>query len=241
MACRLNIEFCRRLWRTVFVVLIGLSTLAHSAETDFSKDTLSVFISQQPPYEYVDKQGMAQGIAVAKLRSLFRDTSVRVVFEANALARGVKNLHQGIYDISTAVGPSEAIQNAFFVSQRALYDITLVAMRQRARKGITLLSDLKGNIYGTLSDNAFHYIQQKQFQSLLTEQAYPVASVSLGINLVQENKLDYFVTYYDSKVDLPETITFDVLQSRPVFIIVSKQHPQAKSIMTIVEQQLSYR
>ena len=212
------------------------------AEASLVPPTLTYYYSNQPPFEFIDKDGQASGIAITRARALFQQSNYKITFAFDSINRGVDNLHAGRYDISTAVSPTKALQRQFLVSKKALYSINLSAIRKQATPPITQIEQMRSVAYAAITDNTFSYIERfLQTQHPLSKR-YDVATFSQGMRLVELDKLPYFLTYLNERSDaFDETLTVDLLMELPVHIIVSKRHPNANELMSIIDEQMSLR
>lgn len=230
------------IWLVKFVILGALAT--HSLAKATSQEntlpqTITYFYTNQPPFEFVSKDGVASGIAAEKAQHLFANTPYSLAFAFDSLNRGIDNLHAGRYDISTAVSPTKALHRTFYISNKPLYFINLSAIRKHDTTPVTQIEQISTVAYAALSENSFTFIERYlQAQHPLSKR-YDVKTFSQGVRLVELDKLPYFLTYLtDQQTDYGDALTTDLLMQLPVYIIVSKHHPHASAIIETVNTHL---
>ncbi|WP_169726048.1 substrate-binding periplasmic protein [Aestuariibacter salexigens] len=197
-------------------------------------------MSEQPPFEYSDENGAARGIAIDHADALFAQLEWDVNYAFNSVSRGVVNLHAGEYDISSAVSPADDLREQFYVSDHPLYEITLSAIRLASTMPVTSAEQLSDKPYAAIFENSFAFIERRLTQGTTLPQRYNVDSYEQGIRLVSLGRLPYFLTYALS--DLPDSnvhLEVDTLMTLPVYLIVSKQHPEGQALMLAVNRVLT--
>ncbi|MEW9797086.1 substrate-binding periplasmic protein [Alteromonas sp. CYL-A6] len=199
---------------------------------------VSVFISQQPPYESVNASGQPEGIAISALNALFEKLHWQVRYELDSVPRGVRNLHAGVYDISTAVAPNNKINAAYLVSRVPLYHIRLVSLRRADTPPVSNVNTLRQHPFAVLSGNQFHYLEMFDVDLAYDQAPYSVTSVAKGLDMIEKGRLAYFLTYYDDALPINPALTYDVLSDRPVHIIVSRSHPDAERLIASINDAL---
>lgn len=162
-----------------------------------------------------------------------------VTFEFNSVNRGVANLHNGIYDISTAVSPSDNIRQQFWVSDKALYPIEFIAIHKPTTPPISAILKQNNVTFAALSENTFPFID-RFFAAHTDIKRYDVSSMQQGLKLVEADKMPYFLTYASGNDELTESqYQIDVIEKMPVHLVVSKQHPQGKALIDKINAALS--
>lgn len=226
----------------LYVVVLCVFTLALVANNAYStQPVVTYFYSNQPPFEFVDSSGQPNGTAIEQIKSLFSHINYHVDFEFNSVNRGVLNLHQGIYDVSTAVSPGDALKSQFWVSDQPLYQIQFVAVRKSDTPPLNSDEEPKNVIFAAMVDNAFPFIDSF-LSKHIDYQRYDVSNIEQGLHLVKINRIPYFLTYFSGHEDFSsDNLTIDVLEEMPVFLIVSKQHPLGLDLITKINDGLKKR
>ncbi len=195
---------------------------------------VSYFYSQLPPYEFVDDNGEAAGKGIKKVIAIFKQAQLNYHFHYYSINKGISLLQQAKIDFSTVISPNQNIYNDFLVSDNAIYTIELGVIHHKETSAITEISQLNHSNYAALKETSFLF---NKISSVLQQQnRYNVNSFKQGVHLVKANKLPYFLTYHHSEEVLAHNITFNLLITEPVYLIISKLHPQASSLMQKINQ-----
>ncbi len=146
-------------------------------------------------------------------------------------------LRQGKVDFSAVISPNASIYKDFLVSELPIYSIVLGVIRQRTTQPISNVSQLNLYNFAALKETSFLF--NKIASVLQQKNRYNVDSFAQGVHLVSVNKLPYFLSYKHTEQPLAATLFFDVLIKEPVYLIISKQHPQAQTLMQKINQAMN--
>lgn len=198
---------------------------------------VSYFYSNLPPYEFVDKNGKAAGIGITHINAILTEAELKGNYHYYSVNKGLHLLRQGKVDFSAVISPNTSIYKDFLVSKLPIYSIVLGVIRQKTTQQISNVAQLNQHNFAALKETSFLF--NKIASVLQQKNRYNVDSFAQGVHLVNVNKLPYFLTYKHSKQPLASTLLFDVLITEPVYLIISKKHPQAKTLMQKIDQAIS--
>lgn len=220
-------------WRWLLGIGVGLITYGASG-----RQTVSFFYSDLPPYEYTDQQGQAAGIGITQVQSLFLTLGWQVQFHFDSVPRGERALEQAI-DFTSVVAPTAAQRQQYLISKFPLYQIELGVLRTQQTPAVSQWADLLKQPYLVLRDTRFAYLQQEPFLGQLNARRYEVANTADALRLLNSGRFAYFLCYVSSQQGAPAPwLHVDVLGRYPVFLAVSRQHPQAAHYMQTIDDVL---
>ena len=220
-----------------FLFICAFSTYALNAVAQqYNARAITLFASEQPPFEYLDSQNKPAGHMITLTDELFSTLNWSASYEFNSVNRGSKLLLDGIYDISTAVSPNHKIRSKFLVSALPLYTIKLSLIRQSKTPTINDINKFKNIEYAAISQNNFHFIDEWLNDPNKLNNRYNVETFEQGIRLVMLNKIAYFLTYFDANIaSITNNLNQDILMEEPVHFIISKRHPEGKELMQTLD------
>lgn len=205
--------------------------------TQAQNNQISYFYSHLPPYEYIDTNNQAAGLGIEHLKKIFSHANLSVNFQYYSIKRGINLLHQGSVDFASVISPDAKIYKKFIVSQRPIYTITLGVLRLENTPSISQITQLNKQPFATLKETTFLF--NNLTKDLQQKNRYDVKDFTQGERLIKAHKLPYFLIYDQPKKRIASTLTFDVLLKNPVYLIISKQHPQAKQLMAIINKSMN--
>lgn len=216
---------------TKAVVLIFIFLLSSTHATGV--EPYRIFYSSLPPYEQINSDGKAEGLGIDKIQSYFNLYGHMVDFNYNSLARGIADLHNGNVDFSTAALPNDTLRATFWISDKPLYHIKVGVFRREAAVKVVSFAELTKSPTVSLTDSNFYFLKIPGFTELPNH--YKVDDFSIASKLIRTERFAYFVSYYhpqkhSENIDLE----FDELKSVPVFLILSKQHPNAEQLKPLL-------
>jgi hypothetical protein len=205
--------------------------------TQAQNNNISYFYSNLPPYEYINTHNQAAGIGIEHLKNIFSHANLSVNFQYYSIKIGINLLHQGKVDFASVISPDAKIYKTFIVSKRPIYNITLGVLRLENTPSINQITQLNKQPFATLKETTFLF--NNLTKDLQQKNRYNVSDFNQGIFLVKAHKLPYFLIYEQPKKQIASTLTFDRLLKNPVHLIISKQHPQAKKLMDIINKSMN--
>ncbi|QOL25678.1 transporter substrate-binding domain-containing protein [Thalassotalea sp. LPB0316] len=218
------------------LILLVISSVSFSI---LAQEKIRYFYSSLPPYEYINADNRADGMGIEAIKQLFYQNSPSIEFHFNSINRGIKLLKTGDYDLVSVIAPNEQVQKDFYISNRPLYFVRLGVIRNQSTPSLKDISQLKQQPYVALSSSAFYGLQDKLDTNNTNGMRYNVDSFEQALQLINAGKVDYFLTYdYPSKTSTLSTNVFDGLVSMPVYIAISKHHPNATALVNLVNDKL---
>ncbi|MBU2882652.1 transporter substrate-binding domain-containing protein [Psychrosphaera sp. B3R10] len=198
-----------------------------------SAESFRVFYSSLPPYEQISSDGEAEGLGIDKIQSYFNLYGHIVDFKYNSMARGIAALHSGRVDFSTAAQPNEALTETFWISEKPLYYINVGVFRREVVAEIVSFDELAKLSTVSLKDSNFYFLNIPEFTESTNH--YKVDDFAVASKLIRTDRFDYFLSYYNPQKHSENIdLEFDQLKSVPVFLILSKQHPNAKQLKPLL-------
>lgn len=223
-------------YRSIFFCLVSCVALLYAVAVKAEVTTaLNYFYSQSPPFEYVGPNGNAQGIGIDAIVEKLKSHNISVNFHFGSINRGLSSLNNGDADFTTAIAPTEKLKTHYYVSSTPIYTATLGVIRLKSSPSISSILELENHQFAALEGHRFKLSQVVQSNAKLTENRYDVVEYAQGINLIRSKRVKYFLTYHSVGDDLDnEELTFDALLSAPAHLAVSKAHPNALSIIEML-------
>lgn len=221
-------------WWQRWTLLLGIVVVLGPVD-GWSRQAVSFFYSDTPPYEFTDDQGQAAGIAIIKVRKLFEAAGWQVNFHFDSVQRGTRALEQTI-DFTTVVAPTEQQRQQFVISEEPLYQIELGVVRDRHTMAVTQWADLLKQPYLVLRDTRFAFLQNEPSLQPILQLRYDVATKADALRLLNSGRFSYFFGYVSSTQAAPAPwLAVDVLGTYPVHLVVSRQHPHAVQYMKTLD------
>ena len=204
-------------------------------------EPVSYFYSELPPFEYTNSEGVAAGIGIKKVEQLLRRAGFQPAFELYSISRGLQALQNHI-DFSVVVAPTKQQRQELVTSVAPVYLAELGVVRLRSTKRLSSLEQLQHFPYLALSDTRFTYLQQRPELAAFTVKRYDIGSQQDAYRLLLSGRYDYYLCYHASEVVLSNPIlTFDSFEQLPVYLVLSKQNPDADRLMQRVDAVLAPR
>ncbi len=198
-------------------------------------EPVSYFYSDLPPYEYTNSAGAAEGLGISHVDKLLRQAGFQPQFQFYSLSRGLQALENHI-DFSAVVAPTLTQRREFRISAAPVYLTELGVVRLRSGKRLSSLEQLQHYPYLALSETRFAYLQQRPELAALAVKRYDIGNQQDAYRLLLSGRYDYYLCYHASEVALNNPLlTFDSFEQLPVYLVLSRQHPDADRLMQRVD------
>lgn len=202
-------------------------------------EPVSYFYSELPPFEYTDSDGAAAGLGITRVEKLLRQAGYQPKFQFYSLSRGLQAMEEHI-DFSTVVAPTTTQRQQLKISAAPVYLAELGVVRLRSSKRLSSLEQLQHHPYLALSDTRFAYLQQRPELAAFAVKRYDISSQQDAYRLLLSGRYDYYLCYHASEVALSNPmLVFDSFEQLPVYLVLSRQHPDADRLMQRVDAVLA--
>ena len=194
------------------------------------------FYSELPPYEQTTADGGVDGIGIRAVTAILKEAGFTPTFELYSIQRGVAALH-GDIDFTTVVSPSEALRAEFELSKYPVYTIKLGIVRLAYTTKLTTIADLQQHNYISLRATLFHYLPDIfALSDAFIANQYKVDTLDDAVRLIMHERYPYFLSYYLTEHELKfPFLVFDELLTLPVYLAMSKAHPDVKRMMSRID------
>lgn len=220
---------------TLLLAAIWLCSLSVLAEP------VTYFYSDLPPFEYTNSDGTAEGLGINRVGQLLRQAGFQPTFEFYSLSRGLQALENHI-DFSAVVAPTPAQRQTLKISTAPVYLAELGVVRLRSSKRLSSLEQLQHYPYLALSETRFAFLQQRPELAAFAVKRYDINSQQDAYRLLLSGRYDYYLCYHASEVALSNPmLVFDSFEQQPVYLVLSRQHPDADRLMQRVDQAMLQR
>lgn len=204
-------------------------------------EPVSYFYSDLPPYEYTNSDGAAEGLGISQVDKLLRQAGFQPQFQFYSLSRGLQALENHI-DFSAVVAPTLTQRREFRISAAPVYLTELGVVRLRSSKRLSSLEQLQHYPYLALSETRFVFLQQRPELAALAVKRYDISNQHDAYRLLLSGRYDYYLCYHASEVALNNPLlTFDSFEQLPVYLVLSRQHPNADRLMQRVDAAMAKR
>jgi ABC-type amino acid transport substrate-binding protein len=198
------------------------------------------FYSELPPYEQTAANGGAEGLGIDAVKAILTEAGFIPSFELFSVQRGLAALQKNI-DLTTIVSPTLAQQSEFLFSKLPVYYIKLGVVRLKSTSKLADLVTLQQHHYVSLNDTFFPYLHEYlPSSSAFFANQYNVATLDDALRLISHGRYDYFLSYYLTEQELQSPfLVFDPLSTLPVYLAMSKTHPDAEKMLQRVDAALT--
>lgn len=220
---------------TLLLVAAWLCSLSVQAEP------VTYFYSNLPPFEYTNSDGAAEGLGISHVDKVLRQAGFQPTFEFYSLSRGLQALENHI-DFSAVVAPTPAQRQTLKISAAPVYLAELGVVRLRSSKRLSSLEQLQHYPYLALSETRFAFLQERPELAAFAVKRYDISSQQDAYRLLLSGRYDYYLCYHASDVVLSNPmLEFDRFEQLPVYLMLSRQHPDADRLMQRVDQAMLQR
>lgn len=220
---------------TLLLVAAWLCSLSVQAEP------VTYFYSNLPPFEYTNSDGAAEGLGISHVDKVLRQAGFQPTFEFYSLSRGLQALENHI-DFSAVVAPTPAQRQTLKISTAPVYLAELGVVRLRSSKRLSSLEQLQHYPYLALSETRFAFLQERPELAAFAVKRYDISSQQDAYRLLLSGRYDYYLCYHASDVALSNPmLEFDRFEQLPVYLMLSRQHPDADRLMQRVDQAMLQR
>lgn len=221
--------------RPMLLVAVWLCSLSVQAEP------VTYFYSNLPPFEYTNSDGAAEGLGISHVDKVLRQAGFQPTFEFYSLSRGLQALENHI-DFSAVVAPTPAQRQTLKISTAPVYLAELGVVRLRSSKRLSSLEQLQHYPYLALSETRFAFLQERPELAAFAVKRYDISSQQDAYRLLLSGRYDYYLCYHASDVALSNPmLEFDRFEQLPVYLMLSRQHPDADRLMQRVDQAMLQR
>lgn len=202
-------------------------------------EPVTYFYSDLPPFEYSNSDGAATGLGISRVDKLLRQAGFQPKFEFYSLSRGLQALENHI-DFSAVVAPTPAQRRELKISVAPVYLAELGVVRLRSTKRLSSLEQLQHYPYLALSETRFAFLQQRPELAAFAVKRYDIGNQQDAYRLLLSGRYDYYLCYHASDVALSNPmLVFDSFEQLPVYLMLSRQHPDAERLMQRVDAVLA--
>lgn len=220
---------------TLLLVAAWLCSLSVQAEP------VTYFYSNLPPFEYTNSDGAAEGLGISHVDKVLRQAGFQPTFEFYSLSRGLQALENHI-DFSAVVAPTPAQRQTLKISAAPVYLAELGVVRLRSSKRLSSLEQLQHYPYLALSETRFAFLQERPELAAFAVKRYDISSQQDAYRLLLSGRYDYYLCYHASDLALSNPmLEFDRFEQLPVYLMLSRQHPDADRLMQRVDQAMLQR
>lgn len=190
------------------------------------------FYSDFPPLEYVGKNGQADGIIIRLVERQFAEHNIDIKFIYSSLKRGTGLLHSGAVDLVATIQPTPSSLETFETIGPPFTYINLSILRHNETPAITAIEQLKDVSLSKYAGASFFHLGEHHNEILAKRDEVDIADMDTAVRLIEAKKIRYFLTYSAPNQAPPcRQCTYDALESLPVFLTISKFHPQKEAHM----------
>lgn len=204
-------------------------------------EPVTYFYSDLPPYEFSNSDGAAAGLGIGRVDKLLRQAGFQPKFKFYSLSRGLQALDNHI-DFSAVVAPTPAQRQTLKISAAPVYLTELGVVRLRSTKRLSSLEQLQHYPYLALSETRFAFLQLRPELAAFAVKRYDIGNQQDAYRLLLSGRYDYYLCYHASEVTLSNPmLVFDSFEQLPVYLMLSRQHPDADRLMQRVDAVLAKR
>lgn len=223
--------------------LIVIFILLVNAGVTVSARELNIVVHPWPPY--VDQSAMKKGFSVEIFSMALQRKGYQLSLKIEDWSRALEGLEVGVYDIIGGIWKNSERQKLMLFSDPYWQNQITFIKKKKSPIKYDSFDDLNGYLIGVVRDYSYQdsFVKSKKLikipQNYMIQNLLKLAQDEIDLTLGDEQAIRYQLQQFmSSKIDDFEFLP-KPLSTRGLRISVSKQHPQAKKIISDFNQALS--